>query len=367
MSEPVAAQEQEPNATPSAKADGPQEGLGSTTRRTRLALIVQGQGLLLMALLIGIYFTASSPYFLSLSNALNIGATSAALGVMAIAQTYLIISGGIDISVGSVVGLTNITVALTISHGMSFWLAAPLAVLVGAGVGTVNAILIVGLKINPFIATLGTLSVFQGIAFGLTGGATRVVTNPVLASIASRKLAGVPKPLLVFVAAFFVAMVVERFARWGRTIYAIGGNPEAARLSGLHVRSTQSALYVLSGASGGLAGVLITAQLASGSPQVGATYLLAVVTAVILGGTSLSGGRGSVVGTLIAVAILGMLTDGFALLGLSSAVQQVALGVALVIAVLLDQTTRRLRGSQSSRKRSVSRRSRVPWRGLKGT
>lgn len=327
-----------------AESDPPVQAGSKRSRRQNIALIVQGQGLLLMAVVICVYFATSSPYFLTVSNALTIGSASAALGVMAIAQTFLIISGGMDVSVGSVVALTNVAMAVMVGASLSFWVAAPLAVLIGAGVGAVNGVLVVALGINPFISTLGTLSVFQGLAYAITGGQTRVANNSVLSYIAIHRPLGIPLPLLVMLVLFIIGIVVERATAWGKTIYAIGGNAEAARLAGLRVRSTQTALYVLSGASGGLAGVLTTAQLASGSPQVGSTYLLSVITAVILGGASLSGGRGSLVGTLVAVVILGMLTDGFSLLGWSSSAQQIALGVALVFAVLLDQTTRRLRG-----------------------
>lgn len=318
----------------------------STRRRERLALVVQGQGLLLMAILIGLYFSIRSPFFLTSSNALTIGSTGAALGVMALAETFLIVSGGIDVSVGSVVAISSICLAKLLEHHVGFAPAAALTILIGAGIGLVNAILVVYLTINPLIATLGTLSVFQGLALGITSGQTEVVNNSALSFIGLGKVLWLPTPLMVFLVLFVVALIVERCTTGGRTVYAIGGNPEAARLAGLRVRSTQTLLYVLTGASGGLAGILVTAQLAAASPQVGATYLLSVVTAVILGGASLAGGRGTVIGTLIAVIILGMLSNGFALLSLSSSAQTTALGVALIVAVLLDQTTRRLRGAK---------------------
>lgn len=318
----------------------------SLQRRQRIAAIAQGQGLLVMLLVIVIYFAVNSPYFLTVSNALTIGASAAALGVMAVTQTFLIISGGIDVSVGSVVALSGVVLGILITDGWSFWPAALMAVLAGAGVGAVNAILVVALKINPFIATLGTMSFFSGLAFTLTSGETRVINDPVLTFIGLENILGLPAPFMVFLVIFVVALVVERFTSWGRTIYAIGGNTEAARLSGLKVRSTQTILYVLSSASAGVAGVLVTAQLASASPQVGATYLLSVITAVILGGASLSGGRGTLIGTLVAVIILGVLANGFALLGWSTNAQTMALGLALIFAVLLDQTTRKLRGQE---------------------
>ncbi len=312
-------------------------------RRARIAAIVQGQGLLAMLLLLAVYFAANSEYFLTWSNVLTIGGSAAALGVMAVAQTYLIISGGIDVSVGSVVALSGVAMGIVIGGDGGFWPAALVAILIGAGVGAVNAILVVVLKINPFIVTLGTMSIFSGLALTLTSGETRVVDDPILSFVATKSSLGLPVPLLVFLVVFAVALVMERLTVWGRTIYAIGGNAEAARLSGLHVRISQTILYVLSGISGAIAGILVTAQLASASPQVGASFLLSVITAVILGGASLSGGRGTVIGTLVAVAILGVLGNGFALLGMGSNTQTMALGFALIFAVLLDQTTRRLR------------------------
>jgi ribose transport system permease protein len=332
-------------ATPAVAAPLATPATEKHRNRARIAAIVQGQGLLAMLLLLGVYFAANSEYFLTWSNVLTIGASAAALGVMAVAQTYLIISGGIDVSVGSVVALCGVVMGILIGGGSGFWPAALAATLVGAGVGGVNAILVVVLRINPFIVTLGTMSIFSGLALTLTSGETRVVNDPILSFIATQSILGLPVPLLVFLVVFAVALVMERLTVWGRTVYAIGGNSEAARLSGIHVRISQTMLYVLSGVSGAIAGILVTAQLASASPQVGASFLLSVITAVILGGASLSGGRGTVIGTLVAVAILGVLGNGFALLGMGSNTQTMALGFALIFAVLLDQTTRRLRAS----------------------
>jgi ribose transport system permease protein len=321
----------------------PVQASRDSARGRRLATIIQGQGLIGMALLIGIYFGLSSPFFFTPGNALIIGATAAPLGIMALAQTFLIVSGGIDVSVGSVVAITTVTTGLLMSLGLDFWVAASAAIALGAAIGAINALLVVVLNINPFIATLGTLSVFQGLAFAITGGKTIVVDDPTLNFIGIGSLFGLPLPMVVFFLAFVVAVIFERLTRWGRTVYAIGGNAEAARLSGLRVKSMRAALYIVSGLSGGIAGVLILGQLSAASPQVGSTFLLSVVTAVILGGASLAGGKGTVVGTVVAVAILGMLSNGFALLGSTSAAQQVALGVALIFAVLLEQIGRRLR------------------------
>ena len=263
---------------------------------------------------------------------------------MALAQTFLIVSGGIDVSVGSVVAITTVAAGLLIQGGMDFWPAAGLAIAVGAGVGVINAILVVVLTINPFIATLGTLSVFQGLAFAVTGGKTIVVDDPTLAYIGIGTLFGLPVPILVFIVAFIVAVDV-------RTFHAMGQHhlrDRRQRRGGAPIGSARQvdagrALHPFRHRPAAVAGVLILGQLSAASPQVGATFLLSVVTAVILGGASLAGGKGTVVGTVVAVAILGMLSNGFALLGSSSAAQQVALGVALIFAVLLEQIGRRLR------------------------
>jgi len=277
---------------------------------------------------------------------LIIGGGTAALGIMAVAQTFLIISGGIDISVGSVVALSGVVLGLLLIGGLPLPLAILGAVLSGTAVGAFNALLVVRLNIDPFIATLGSLSLFSGVAFTLTSGETRSIVDPTLAFIGIGRIAGVPVPLVLFAIILAIGLVAERLTAWGRTVYAIGGNKEAARLSGLPVKRTQVMLYLLSGTSAGLAGALTVAQLASASPQVGANYLLAVVTAVILGGTSLSGGRGSLLGTLIAVAILGVLSNGFALLGWTTNAQTMALGAALLIAVLLDRAARTQRSKR---------------------
>ena len=319
----------------------------SEHRRARFAAVLQGQGLIEMLVVIGAYFALSSPFFLTVNNMLIIGAGIAALGIMAIAQTFLMISGGIDISVGSVVAVSGVVMGIVLMAGAPFALAALAAVGTGVLAGAFNALLVVVLKIGPFIATLGSLSLFSGLAYTLTNGQTRALSDPVLTFIGIERIAGVPLPLVLFILLLLVGLAIERFTTWGRTIYAIGGNQEAARLSGVNIKRSQVILYVVSGTSAGVAGVLTVAQLAAASPQVGANYLLSVVTAVILGGTSLTGGRGSLLGTFVAVLILGVLSNGFALLGWSSNAQTTALGAALIIAVLLDQVTRRLRGRTS--------------------
>lgn len=317
---------------------------GGPGRREMLLRRVQGQGLLLVLLVLIVFFASQSRYFLTPQNFFSIGSAASALGIMAVAQTFLIIAGGFDLSVGSVVAVTGVVIGLLYQNGegTDIWLAALAGMSMGLLVGVVNGAIAVGLRINALITTLGTLSIFSGLAFLLTGGRTLIITHPHFQFLGSGYLGAVPVSLIIFVTVAAVGVFVARFTPLGRAIYAIGGNPEAARLSGIGVRRVQFGLYAASGALAGLAGLIIAAQLGASSPQVGQTFLLSVVTAVILGGTSLAGGRGSVFGTVVAVIILTVLQNGFALLQLSSYFQTMSLGIVLILAVLLDETVRRL-------------------------
>jgi ribose transport system permease protein len=305
-----------------------------------LARTARTQGLVGMLALLIISFSLTSPYFLTFSNAFIIGGNMAALGIMALAQTFLIVAGGVDLSLGSVVALTTVIIGVLVNAGVNVWVAALIGFLCGPVIGGVNAVFIVVLGINPLITTLGTLSIVTGVSYVLTQAQSFLVTSPSFAAIGG--YAGpIPVPLLGFLVLFLIALLVERFTITGRRIYAIGGNYEASRLAGIRASRVRFMLYVVSGASASLAGLVVTSQLGSASADVGSTYLLAVVTAVILGGTSLEGGRGTVVGTLVAAVVLGVLQNGFAQLQLSSYLTNVALGVALLIAVMSDRFTAR--------------------------
>ncbi len=322
------------------QAGGRQPNAAGRAGALRLLNGLQRQGLFVMLLVLVAIMWWKSPYFMTASNILAIGSQVGALGIMAMAQTALIVSGGFDVSVGSGVAMCGVVLGVLYAHGWNIWIATGIAVVTGAAIGAVNGLVVVVLKVNALITTLGTLSIFSGLAYIMTSGQTLTVDNESFAFLGIGQVIGLPFPLALFIVVLAIALVVERYTKAGRTYYAIGGNLEAARLAGLRVKLNSFVLYVVSGLSAGIAGVLITAQLAASSPQVGANYNLSVVTAVILGGASLAGGRGSAFGTLIAVLILGVLQNGFALLQLSAFVQTMALGIALIIAVLLDQTTR---------------------------
>jgi ribose transport system permease protein len=318
-----------------AKTEKPKRDFGS---------VLQKQGLLVMLLLLVIFFRIfEKEYFLTFDNLITILVGATALGIMAAAQTPLIVSGGIDVSVGSVVALTTVLVGKLLATGMPSWLVVILAIAAGTLVGVINGFIVVQLGVNPFITTLGTMSFFSGLAFILSSGQTVSIRDDLFDWFLYTKPFNIPVFVIILVVVMAFALFVERKTVVGRNIFAIGGNREAARLSGISIKMLPLGLYAVSGFSAAIGGLILVCQLGAASPQLGTSYLLSVVTAVILGGTSLAGGRGSIVGTAMAVGILATLSNGFAHLQLPSYGQTTALGAALIIAVLIDQTSAKVR------------------------
>ena len=300
--------------------------------------------LLLFYVALLVAFSLLSPWFLSFNNMMSIGSNVAFIGLMAATGTPLIIAGGLDLSVAAVAGLTGVVLALLHGLGLDIWVAAVAAVLCGAAIGLVNGIFTTGLRLNPLIVTLATMSIITGSALVMTGGLTRPLMVPGFNWIGSGRLFGVPVPLILMLLCYGGLWVVLAKSRFGRFVYASGGNPEASRLVGVPVARTQITLYVLSGISGAVAGLVLAAMLGAAAPDAAGKHLLTVIAAIILGGTSLFGGRGSVWGTLLAVLILGTLNNGLTLLDVSSFWQDVTRGIVLLLAVSLDQIRSRAAG-----------------------
>lgn len=318
----------------------------ATTEKTKrdFGSVLQKQGLLVMLLLLIIFFRIfEKEYFLTFDNFITILVGATALGIMAAAQTPLIVSGGIDVSVGSVVALTTVLVGKLLATDMPSWLVVILAIVAGTSVGVLNGFIVVQLGVNPFITTLGTMSFFSGLAFILSSGQTVSIRDDLFDWFLYTKPFNIPVFVIILVVVMAFALFVERKTVVGRNIFAVGGNREAARLSGISIKMLPLGLYAVSGFSAAISGLILVCQLGAASPQLGTSYLLSVVTAVILGGTSLAGGRGSIVGTAMAVGILATLSNGFAHLQLPSYGQTTALGAALIIAVLIDQTSAKVR------------------------
>jgi ribose transport system permease protein len=284
-----------------------------------------------------VVFSILSPFFMTLRNMLAISSNVAIIGLMAAAGTPLIIAGGLDLSVAALAGLTGVLIAVMNALGIPIWIAVLIAVGVAAAVGFLNGLLATGLKLNPLIVTLATMSIVSGAALILTGGLTKPLIIDGFNWIGSGRVFGVPVPAILMIATYIVLAVVLRNTRFGRYVYASGGNVEASRLLGLPVQEVQISLYVVSAVSGAVAGTVLAAMLGAAAPNAAAPHLLTVIAAIILGGTSLQGGRGSVWGTLVAVLILGTLNNGLTLLDVTSFWQEVTRGVVLLLAVGVDQ------------------------------
>lgn len=333
-------------ATPVKETGGsppPPREAAAAARRERLFGVLRGQGLVLVLIGLLIFFDLKSSVFLTSGNIEVIATTAAGLGIMAVAQTLLVVSGGIDISVGGVVAVCSVVLGLCDQNNIDIWVALLLTLGTGALVGAVNGLVIIRLGVDPLVTTLGTLSITQGLGYVISTTNTLVLQHPDYSTLGTGHFIGLPISVVLFIVVLIIGLGTERATPTGRKIYAIGGNLEAARLSGLRVNRIRWILYVLSGISAALAGAIITSQLGTSSPQIGTTFLLSVITAVILGGASLQGGRGSVIGTTVAIAILGVLQNGFGILRVSSYTQEIVLGALLIVAVLIDQTGRRLR------------------------
>ncbi len=293
-------------------------------------------GLLGIYLLLCVALFIASPYFLTVSNFSNILRDSAVIGIIAIAMTFVIVSGGIDLSVGSVVALIGVTVA-QLSNKMPMGAAVAIALGVGVIFGLFNGLAVTRVGINPLIATLGTLSIGRGLALIFSGGLSQSIGSQGFAFLGQGRPLGIPLPVILMLGLFALAAWMMKATVYGRSVYAIGGNPNASRLAGLPVSNLQLSVYLLCALAATLGGLIQASQLGAGAPAAAQGIELSVIAAVILGGTSLSGGKGTIFGTLLGVLILGTLNNGLTLLSVSSYYQDVARGVVLLLAVGLDQ------------------------------
>ncbi len=289
-----------------------------------------------------VVMTILSPFFLSFNNLFNVGIQIAVVAILALGQTFVIVSGGIDLSVGSVLGLAGIVFGwASVVAGLPLPVALALGIGTGALAGLTNGLLITLGNLPPFIATLAMLSAARGLALVVSGG---VPLNPLpeaIRTLGRGDLFFIPLPVVLTLIMLVIAFGILRSTYSGRCMYAIGGNEEASRLSGINVSRQKLIIYTLSGLFAGIAGILFMARLASADPQGGFTYELDAIAAVVIGGASLSGGVGTASGTLIGALILGVLRNGLNLLNVSSFWQQVVIGAVIALAVMTDTLRRR--------------------------
>lgn len=280
--------------------------------------------------------TILTPHFLTVSNLLNVTEQTTINALIAVGMTFVILSGGIDLSVGSIVALAGVVLGSALQSGVPLSGAILLSLLTGGACGLVNGLLITRGSLPPFIATLGMMSIARGAALLFTDGRPISGFDAGFREIATGRPLMIPSPVLLMIVVYLAAHFVLTRTTFGRYVYAIGGNEEATRLSGVRVNLHKSMVYVLSGVTSAIAAVTLTARLNSAQPIAGIMYELDAIAATVIGGTSLMGGSGTLVGTLIGALIMGVLRNGLNLLGISSFLQQVVIGGVIITAVLVD-------------------------------
>lgn len=315
-------------------------------------ILLEGRAFFALIVIV-VVFSFLSPYYFSASNFLTMASHVAIFGILGMGMLLVILNGGIDLSVGSTLGLAGV-IAGALMHGVmlpmfgvilypAVWVVAVIACLVGALVGLINGVLIARFKVPPFVATLGTLYAVRGVALLLTNGLTynNLNGNPDLGNtgfswLGFNSLFGIPVGVIAMIIIAILGSLLLNRTVFGRWLYASGGNERAAELSGVPVKRVQIAVYVLSGICAAIGGLILTSELTSAGPTAGTTYELTAIATVVIGGAALTGGYGNIRGTLLGAFVIGFLSDGLVITGVSSYWQMVFTGAVIVFAVLLN-------------------------------
>ncbi|GMA59263.1 ribose ABC transporter membrane protein [Alicyclobacillus sacchari] len=299
-------------------------------RRYRLGPLL---GLVLLVLILSI----TSQQFLTVSNLLDVLLQTSVNALLAIGMTFVILTAGIDLSVGSTLALTSALAAEWMVGGTNPWLAGIAALCIGGVAGAFNGVLVAYARLAPFIVTLGTMTLFRGLTEIYTNGQPIFNLPNSFNGLGNGSILKIPVPVWITIVMFFIAWAVLSRTVAGRRIYAIGGNEKVAYLAGVRAKRYLVAVYVVSGILAALAGLILTSRLATAEPTAGNGYELDAITAVVLGGTSLFGGEGTLVGTIIGALILGVIDNGLNLLNVSSFYQDAVKGLVILIAIMLDR------------------------------
>lgn len=294
-------------------------------------------GMLVVLGLLCIFLSLLSPNFLEVSNIINVLKQISIIAILAAGMTFVILTGGIDLSVGSTLALSGVVSVLLSSKGYHPMLAMSAGIVIGMLAGALNGYLTAKMKLPSFIVTLGSYTYIRGLAYVISGGYPIVLQNEFFKFFGSGAILGIPTPIYIMFFIYAVSYYILKNTMFGRHVYAIGGNEQAARLTGLKVERTLIIVYSVSGFLAGLAGIVLAGRLFSGQPTAGIGFELDAIAAVILGGTSFTGGVGTIRGTIIGALIMGVLSNGLTLLDVSYYWQLVVKGAVIVLAVLLDR------------------------------
>lgn len=305
----------------------------------RISSVIQKLGPMLGLIILVLVVTVLNPAFLEPLNILNLLRQVAINALIAFGMTFVILTGGIDLSVGSTLALSSAVMASMLVSGVPPLIAIIAGCILGAGLGALNGVMITKGRMAPFIATLATMTIYRGLTMVFTEGnpITGLGDNLMFQLFGRGYFLGIPVPAITMTVMFVLLWIILHKTSLGRKTYAIGGNEKASIISGIQVHRIKIMVYSLTGLLAALAGAILTSRLDSAQPTAGSSYELDAIAAVVLGGTSLSGGRGRIVGTLVGALIIGTLNNGLNLLGVSSFYQAVVKGIVIVIAVLMDR------------------------------
>jgi ribose transport system permease protein len=318
---------------------------GGGIRRVDLGALSQTLGSLASLIILSLIIWSQESVFMTHGNWLNIARQASFNAILAMGMTFVILTGGVDLSVGSIVALSSVCGGLLMfDHGWSMWPAVLVILLVGTLCGVANGLIVTLGKIPPFIVTLGTMQIFRGIALQLTNGKPIfdiTKKQPDFDIWGTRNYGGIPSPVIITAVVFIVLFLVLRYTRLGLYTYAIGGNEQATRFSGVSINRYKLAVYALMGCAAGIAGVMLSSRLNSAQPNVASGAELDAIAAVVIGGTSLFGGEGTIVGTLVGALLMAVIRNGLTLMHVSAFYQQIVIGSVIILAVLIDRLRRR--------------------------
>ena len=298
-------------------------------------------GILVVLIALVALMVVIAPNFASVNNLLNIARSISINAILAAGMTFVILAAGIDLSVGSILAVSGVASVMTGIAGLPAPVAILVGVVTGAVAGLINGMLSAYLALAAFIVTLGTMTFLRGLAYTMTDGQPIVSNTLSFRDIGNGYMAGIPVPVVIMIIVYVAAWFVLERTRYGRHVYAVGGNAEAARLAGINVKRVITSVYVIAGICAGLAGVIFSARVVSAQPTAGTGYELDAIAAVVLGGTSLVGGRGRIYGTLIGSIILGVLSTGLILMNVQFFTQLLIKGLVIILAVAIDSLKQR--------------------------
>ena len=309
-------------------------------KKKELGSVLRNFALVFIIIAITIVMSFVSPVFMTSKNIINIIRQISINGIIAVGMTFVILTGGIDLSVGSVVAITSVIVGSMLQGGSNWLVACIVALLIALVFGAFNGFMIAYVGFQPFIATLATVTMGSGIALAYSDGKPFTISNESFLKIGQGYIGAIPIPIVLLVIVVAIGLIILKTTTFGRYVFAIGGNKNAAKLSGVRTRRVELMVYVISALCASLVGLILSARISSGQPTAGEGYELDAIAATAIGGTSMTGGVGSLTGTIFGFVLLGLMTNSMNLLNINSFYQEIVKGILIIIAVFLDMTSK---------------------------